>query len=209
MTDKKKIYLVVSLFLTAIPVYWMNRSEGPVTAGAIASDRLVPLQVGDPSLRLDLLEHARSRDYSGDHRNIFGLAPPPPSPKEIAKIAEAKKFRNIGPQPPPPPPPVTVPATFFGYALDPQSGKRRAFFTNGEDVFIVEEGGMLLNHFRLVKIGNNSADLEETASGRHATVPLTEPAASPAGPAGANPTAGAAARIGAPRPGVPPPTESE
>ncbi len=192
MTEKQKLYLVVSLFLTAIPAYWMNRSSGPVTIGATGDERFVPLQVSDPSLRLDLLARARGREYSGEHRNIFGLEAPPPTPKQVAEAKKEKAFRSMGPQQPPPPPPVTVPATFFGYALNPQSGKRQAFFTNGEDVFVVEEGGMLLNHFRLISIGNNSADLEETSSGRHATVPLLQPT-----PGGGGPST--------PSPGAPPP----
>jgi hypothetical protein len=76
---------------------------------------------------------------------------------------------------------VTVPAQFFGYASMPASGKHVGFFLQGEDVLVVEEGSVFLSRFRLDKIGNDSADVEEVSSGRHATVQMTQPAAAGAG----------------------------
>jgi hypothetical protein len=58
----------------------------------------------------------------------------------------------------------------------PTSGKRLAFFLDGEEVLVVEEGSVFLNRFRLDKIGNDSADVEEISSGRHATVQMVQPA---------------------------------
>ena len=58
----------------------------------------------------------------------------------------------------------------------PASGKRLAFFLDGDDVLVVEEGSVFLNRFRLDKIGNDSADVEEISSGRHATVQMVQPA---------------------------------
>ena len=77
------------------------------------------------------------------------------------------------------PPPVVLPATFFGYVADARSGFRRAFFASGEDVFIIAEGETLMNQFRLLRITNNTAELEEISSGRRTTVALEE--TSPAG----------------------------
>ena len=50
-----------------------------------------------------------------------------------------------------------------------------AFFTSGDDVFVVAEGDKFLNAFRLIHIGNESADVEEISTGRHATLLLVEP----------------------------------
>ncbi|HJY85619.1 MAG TPA: hypothetical protein VKE24_02175, partial [Candidatus Acidoferrales bacterium] len=107
---------------------------------------------------------------TGQRRNIFtAMLPPPPAPKvDTSKL------------PPPPPPPLEVPVRFFGYSADPRTGRRQAFFTNGEDVFIVTEGEVLLNRFRLLRIGNTTAEIEETASGRRATLALEEQGAPPA-----------------------------
>jgi hypothetical protein len=40
---------------------------------------------------------------------------------------------------------------------------------------VFAEGDKFLNTFRLIHIGNESADVEEISSGRHATVQLVEP----------------------------------
>ena len=81
-----------------------------------------------------------------------------------------------GPQRPPPPPPVSGSGAAFRICFDSQDGKRVAFFLDGDDVLIVEEGSVFLNRYRLDRIGNESADVEETSSGRHATVQMVAPA---------------------------------
>jgi hypothetical protein len=78
-------------------------------------------------------------------------------------------------QAPPPPPPLTVPATFFGYVTDARSGVKRAFFNEGEEVHVVGIGEVLLGRFRLLQIGNSTAELEETSSGRRTTLTMEEP----------------------------------
>jgi hypothetical protein len=70
---------------------------------------------------------------------------------------------------------VQVPAQFFGYAARPGGAKRVGFFLSGEDVIIVAEGDAFLGNYRLIHIGNDSADVEEMSSGRHATVILERP----------------------------------
>ena len=54
---------------------------------------------------------------------------------------------------------------------------RRAFFAtnNNEDVFIAGEGDTLMGRFRVVKLTNTTADVEEVSSGRRATLILEEP----------------------------------
>ena len=143
-------------------------------SGVLAADsKFEPLDVQEPSLRLDQLDRLRKLEYSGSHRNIF-VAGAPPLPKPGGEAAaDARPF--IGPKLPPPPPPLQIPAEFFGYASQPTSGKRVAFFTSGDDVLVVAEGDKFLNSFRLIHIGNESADVEEISSGRHATVQLVQP----------------------------------
>jgi hypothetical protein len=174
MGKRTQIYVLIGLLLVAVVVYLLNRSESPGLTGVQASDpSFHPLNVDEPHLRLDLLEKIKKLEYSGSHRNIFTFGPPPPPPKTPAEIAR-EEHRNYGPAVPPPPPPVTVPAQLFGYASMPASGKRVAFFLDGEDVLVVEEGSVFLNRFRLDKIGNDSAEVEEISSGRHATVQMTQ-----------------------------------
>ena len=186
MSRQNQIYVLIGLLLIAAYAFYSQRSEAPVTGGVLASDASFhPLNVDEPHLRLDLLDKIKKLDYSGSHRNIFIFGPPPPPRKTEAQIA-AENFRAKGPQPPPPPPPVSVPAQLFGSAFMSNSGKRVAFFLQGDDVLVVEEGSVFMSRYRLDKINNDSADVEETSSGRHATVQMTQPANNDAG-AGAGP----------------------
>jgi hypothetical protein len=176
MSKRTKIYVLAGLLLIAVYTYFAERSVSPGMQGVLASDSSFhPLSVEEPHLRLDLIEKIKKLDYSGSHRNIFTFGPPPPPPKSAEQIAR-DNYRAQGPQKPPPPPPVTVPAQLFGSASMPKTGKRVAFFLAGDDVLIVEEGSPFLNRYRLDRIGNDSADVEETSSGRHATVQMVAPA---------------------------------
>ena len=174
MSKRNQLYVLIGLLLIAAYVFYAERSEGPGMAGVLASDSSFhPLNVEEPHLRLDLLDKIKKLDYSGSHRNIFIFGPPPPPPKTPDQIA-AENFQRRGPQRPPPPPPVTVPAQLFGYASMPKTGKRVAFFLQVDEVLVVEEGSVFLSRYRLDKIGNDSADVEETSSGRHATVQMLQ-----------------------------------
>jgi hypothetical protein len=176
MAKQTQIYVLIALLLLAAYVYYAERSEGPGMAGVLASDATFhPLDVEEPHLRLDLLDKIKKLDYSGSHRNIFVFGPPPPPPKSAEQIAR-DNYRVQGPQKPPPPPPVTVPAQLFGSALMSRTGKRVAFFLQGDEVLVVEEGSVFMDRYRLDKINNDSADVEETSSGRHATVQMVQPA---------------------------------
>lgn len=171
LSRRNQIYVLVALLVILVLTFWLNRNQAPALTGVVtANQKFEPLNVEDPALRLDLLERIRKQEYTGKHRNIFNAEPLPPPPSAMKKNPLPPQ-----PMPPPPPPPLEVPATFFGYSTNPQTGKRRAFFTNGDDVFVVDEGGTMLNRFRLLKVGNNSVDLEEISSGRRATLTLELP----------------------------------
>ena len=170
MSRRAQIYVfsALTVLLAVIVLYHWSRS--PELALVLSADeKFQPLRVDNPSLRLDLLEKIRKLEYSGTHRNIFSASLPPPPPPP-----ESEKKKETGAALPPPPPP-SAPFQFFGYATDPQTGKRRAFFTNGEDVYIASEGEVLLTRFRLLRIGNSSADIEELQSNRRLTLPLLMP----------------------------------
>src|SRR5260370_11439785 len=93
---------------------------------------------------------------------------PPPPPPGAAKKPNPAPAPRRNQQPPPPPPPLTLPPNmkFFGYGTAPSGRGRLAFFTDGEEVFIVGEGDMLQGHLRILRIGNASVDFEEVSSGR-------------------------------------------
>lgn len=174
MKEKKKLYLLIALFLLLLLVYVWNRPSAPGSGILASNPRFQPLSVQNPQLRMDLIAKIRATTYSGTHRNIFSATPPPP-PTPTAAELKAKQ----APPPPPPvntgPPPLVVPATFFGYAADAHTGHRLAFFQSGDDVTVIGEGGLLLDRFRLLKIGNDVAEFEEVSTGRHASLPITQP----------------------------------
>jgi hypothetical protein len=192
MSSRTKTYVLGALLLVLAYVAYsliFSKDTGTGLQGVLASEtKFQPINVDEPNLRVDLLEKLKSQEYAGSHRNIFAFGPPPPPPLTPAQLAQ-RDHKIYGPQPPPPPPPVNVGATLFGYASMPQSGKRVAFFLDGEDVLVVTEGAVFLNRFRLDKIGNDSADVEEISSQRHVTVQMVAPAsagenaaANPGGP---------------------------
>jgi hypothetical protein len=172
MSDRQKLYLVVGLVVLAIVVYFASRDSIAGLPGVLAAnEKFQPLNVQEPQLRLDLLEKLQKIQYVGSHRNIFSAIAPPP----VLTDAERKRIDQArAPVGPVPPPPVEVPGQFFGYATMSASGKHLAFFTSGEDVLVVEEGTVFLNRFRLVHIGNDSADVEELSSGRHTNVTIVQ-----------------------------------
>jgi hypothetical protein len=181
MSRRTQIWILVVLVGVLAAVYLANRTQMPGLQGVLASDsKFQPLNVDEPQLRLDLLAKLQKLEYSGTHRNIFSAVALPVAltPAEIAKANR----RYPGVDRPPPPPPVEVPAQFFGYASMPSSPRRLAFFLNGDDVIVVQEGSVFLNRFRLDKIGNDSADVEEISSGRHATVQMVQPPPGEAAP---------------------------
>ena len=175
MSRRTEIYLLAGLVvILAAILYFRNRSDVPGIAGVFAADtKFVPLDVQEPQLRLNQLERLRKLEYSGSHRNIF-VAAPPPVPKPVGQAAAAPP-PFVGPMKPPPPPPLQVPGEFFGYAAQPKTGRKFAFIASGDDILVVAEGDTFLNSFRVVHIGNDSADVEEISTGRRATVPMTQP----------------------------------
>jgi hypothetical protein len=147
-------------------------SPKPVSIDA----RFAPLGVDNPALRLDILKRFLGLEYKGVHRSIFSATlPPPPAPPP------SKQPVNVLPPQPTGPPPLTVDAKYFGYVSDFGGSHRRAFFatTNNEDVIIAGEGDTFLGRFRVVRLTNTTADVEEVSTGRRATLTLEEP--SPAG----------------------------
>jgi hypothetical protein len=171
--------LLAILLVVGVISYFVTRdnSSGPALSSALGSYE--PIAVENPSLRLDLLESLRKVEYTGRHRNIFSEIAPPPvlTPAEIQKRNEAMHPQVVSG--PPPVPPVQVNLKFYGYVDDPRTGNRRAFFTNGDDIFIAGIGDTLENRLRVVRIGNDSVELEEISSQRHTTLAIEPDAATP------------------------------
>jgi hypothetical protein len=136
----------------------------------------------DPSLKTGLMAKLRTLELTGGARSLFdfGQAPvPPPPPVEKIKV-----YTKVGPELPPvpvpaktipPPPPPPIPLKFYGYSGTVRStGQRQAFFLEGEDIFVAGEGDMVKNRYKIVRIGVNSAVVEDSSNKNQQTLPLVE-----------------------------------
>jgi hypothetical protein len=153
-------------------VYRSNRPPEIAAVVSSADEKFRPIAVENPALKLQLLERLKKLQYEGSHRNIFSsVAPPPPSAAAPPSVVPPP----IAPVIASGPAPLVVPATFYGFVTDAQTGTRRAFFLEGENVYVIAVGESLLGRFRLMQIGNSSVELEEIGTGRRATLTMEEP----------------------------------
>jgi hypothetical protein len=172
MKQKNQIIALAILIAIAVGVWkWQSWTPGRGTStnAAVFLQSYRPMTVANPEIRWWEIEKRRKADYKGSGNNPFSTAVQP-SPDEIkkqaddaAKIAEARKN-----EPPPPPPPPQLPSNmrFFGYGTVPNGTPRRAFLSDGDEVYIVNEGDTLLGRYLILKINNASLEFEEVGSGR-------------------------------------------
>jgi hypothetical protein len=177
MKQKKQVAILAVLLLILVVVgYFYFDGEKPVVtadAGSVQNYKLLP--VDNLSLHNDGVAKARKTDYKSSGRNIFSreVPPPPPTKEEIRRLNDQRKV--ILPPPPPVVPQVSkLPVKFFGYGTIPNGTARVAFFNDGDDVYIVKEGELLMNRFRILKIGNTNLDYEEVSSGLRGTAILED-----------------------------------
>jgi hypothetical protein len=169
-----RMYVLAGFLVLLILIYLYSRMPSAGSIGVVAADqKFEPLDVQEPNLRLDLIEKIHKMKYEGTHRNIFSAAAPPIPVDQQHAAGLARPVS--GPRLPPPPPPVQFPGQFFGTATMPDSGEKLAFFQQGDDVVVVQEGGAIFGNFRLTHIGNDSVTVEEISSGRSTTVPIQAP----------------------------------
>jgi hypothetical protein len=174
MNQKSQVAVLLVLLVIA-GLIWHFRSANPavITDTAAFAQSYPPLAVDNPQLHWWKLEDSRKAEYRSNGRNIFSavgpLAPVPPTPAE-PKPGEANYVPPVAPDPPPP----TLPVKFFGFGTVPNGTARRAFFTDGDEVYIVGEGETLLGRYRILKIGNANLEFEEISTGRRANAALED-----------------------------------
>lgn len=179
MKQKREIIALVVLLAIAGLVWGYHWKGSPPQVETLAMIRQYKvLAEQDSRIHWDALQRAQKTEYKSSGRNLFSLVATPP------KVDREKSKPDPVPLPPPPPPPPThasLPPNlkYFGYGTVPNDSARRAFLTDGEDVFIVPEGGTILGRYRILKVGNASLEFQEISSGLHGTAPLEEQAAPP------------------------------
>lgn len=179
MNDRNKGILLAALVVVAVLVWYYERDSVSVASTSAQYGEMTykPLAVENPALQRDKQHASQKTEYKGTGRDLFSeIAPPPPvDPRKATVVARGP----MGPTIPPPPPPPTLPGNmkFFGYGTIPNGTAKRAFLSDGDNIYIVGEGDTLLGKFRVTKIGNANLDFEEIASGRHGSTQLTEESA--------------------------------
>ena len=120
----------------------------------------------------------------GSSRSLFDFAAAPavakiekvdpvhPGPLKTATIVGPVQPKPKAKTPEPPPPPI--PLKFYGYTNPAKQGPKRAFFLEGEDIFVAAEGDVIKNKYKIVRIGVNSVVVEDTANKHQQTLPLEQ-----------------------------------
>jgi hypothetical protein len=117
---------------------------------------------------------------AGGERSLFeaGSAPAQAVKAPPTKIMPGPLPDNPAPaaggQPAAGPPPVVIPLKFYGFsapatAADPRSG----FFLDGDNIIIANEGEVVKNRYRIVKLMPKSAEVEDMIGKVQQTLPLT------------------------------------
>ena len=184
MKQKQQVIVLIVLVVVAALVWTFemrHQTTSAITTSFITDYK--PLGEDNPGIHWDQLGRAQKTEYKSNGRNPFSPnAPPPPDDPNKPKPTPGGPGGIILPPPPPPPPTrATAPANlkFFGYGTVPLGSPRLAFFTDGEDVYIVTEGSTLLGRYKILKVGNTSLEFQEISSGLPGTMPLDEQAAPP------------------------------
>ena len=137
----------------------------------------------DPTLKIDLLAKLQKVPLEGGARSVFDWgqppAPPPPphvdpiKPEVIAaqkkKAEEAMAYAKEHPIKPTPPP---IPLKFYGYANRLSGPARQAFFLDGDDIQIKGENDVIRSRYKIIRIGINSATVEDLQNHDQQTLPL-------------------------------------
>ncbi len=144
----------------------------------------------DPALHLDLIAKLRAAAFEGGGRSLFDFGPPPAPPAPPPKVEPIKPVNpatvsatpgagdGVGapgaPAAPPKPVPPPIPLKFYGYVNGSVGGVRQAFFLQGDDIFVAAENDVIQNRYKVIRIGVNSAVLEDTMNNNQQTIPLVQ-----------------------------------
>jgi hypothetical protein len=136
----------------------------------------------DPTLKLELIARLNKVTLEpGSRGSVFdwGKAPPPPPPPPVKiqpgpmlPTASTPPAPSGPPSPPPTPPPPSIPLKFYGFST--RTGAKRAFFADGDDIYVAAEEEVIKNRYKVIRIGVNSVVVEDLNFKHQQTLPLVE-----------------------------------
>jgi hypothetical protein len=161
---------VAAFFLTGLALMLIGRTlvssdslyfptqVAPRNGSALAQDPNDKMgddsSVLDPTIRYAQLQIIENERYQGSGRNIF---------RDEAAPLRSKRSSEPLPIPPTPAPAATEPQIalrFFGF-VSMLEVPRKGCFGNGDDVFVASEGQIVNRRYRILKIKENSAEVED------------------------------------------------
>jgi len=158
--------MLAALLVVAALVWYANfdRAKGAPGGATFRTDSYTPINAQDFSIIFKQRGDAQKTVYKPSGRNPFVAS-------AVPVVVPVTTPKPVGPSYPVPTVPQEVivppqlPWKFFGYGNLPSSGAREAFLLDNEDVHIVGEGEVVLNHIRIVHIGNEKIEYEDTNTG--------------------------------------------
>lgn len=182
--DKKKTQIAIALFAVAVlaVIYqlWPSSSTPPLPSASSTSEPASRAPGGktqrpmpvfsklDPSLRLDLLKGSEEVTYHGSGRDIFhAQSEPAPTPTKTPDPRTPPQAPT-GPAPKPP-----IPLKFYGFAS--ADNKKQIFLSQGEDVFVAQEGDIVKGRYKVVHVNPNNVEIQDVLGDYSQQIPLTLP----------------------------------
>jgi hypothetical protein len=169
MMRTRGLTLLLVLVIGSAVGYWLWPSGAPGTsargAAPASGGRDGKTGQGDAvaDIRLELLQRERGELQPPD-RNPFrferraSAAAAASAQSQVARRAAPAPVVPTEPLPPPPPPPI--PLRFIGFLQPRDAAGRVAVLSDGRgNVFNGKEGDVIEGRYRLLRVGNDSADL--------------------------------------------------
>jgi hypothetical protein len=167
MRRTRGLALLLVLLAGGAVGYWTWPWAGPAldtqrpTAGGSGRAAQSESNGGVSEIRLELLQRERG-ELGAPDRNPFRFerraSAAAAAPRQTARRTQPIETGSTEPLPPPPPPPI--PLRYIGYLQPSNIPGRVAVLSDGRgSVFNGKEGDVIEGRYRLLRVGDNSADL--------------------------------------------------
>jgi hypothetical protein len=153
-----------------------NRSNGKKSVSLATADptiHLVMLSTFDPGTPLgsrNMFAFESALPATNPKLKGGGTHRPGAGPEETKPSGATSP--SAGVQGPPPTPPMVINLKFYGIKINSLSKKREGFFAEGDETYLAGEGELVGNRYRVLKVGDASAEIEEVNSKVRRQLPL-------------------------------------
>jgi len=175
--SRKKIVALIVTWLVAGSLLYIGLSPSAPPRPVLKTTRSearIDQALSDPKLRIDLLATLQTVKMLGGGRDLFQFVT-----NETKKAATPEN--SVTPSPTPqqskaPDVQQTAPFPFrvFGYTSKVKQWSKRAFFLEGDAIYIAAEGELIKSRYKVIYVGVNSAVIEDTLNKSQQALPLVE-----------------------------------